>query len=616
MSEDRMLQEAIEAISKGQRIRARDLLTRLLRTDQNNPEYWLWMSSVVDTTKEQVFCLNTVLKLEPDNQQAIRGLIILGQRSPEGRTVSLPPVRRNWQVDIQKTEELHGIIAFWANPIFRFVLFVTLSIIVIGLMGLGISKLNDALRKPVAYIPTNTPGPSPTFTYTPTAINETQTLPTTTPAFEGPQPLWMRLDVTYTPTPFYVNTPHPASESFSIAQDAFQHADLESALEHYRQAAAMIPDAPDIPYLIGETFRIQGNFQKAIESYEQSLIIDPDFAPAYLSKAQVELTLDPEADISTDLTTSIKLDPNYAEAYLLRAGYLITQEKFESAQDDVDKAASLLPESPLPHLLQAQILLHADKKQTALDQARLAIKLDETLLQAYLVLAEAAAANGEFGEALQALEIYLDFNTQDPSALEIQAQAYLANGQYNQAMNAASAIIQFDKNNAEAYLYRGMAYIELEQGQKAVNDIFIAKNYQPQSFEVNLQFARALLTAGRFGDALSQINRTHSLAEQDNNDDQLAQALYWRAFIYEAIGNIPSALLDWKAILELPEGIVPENLKETAAFHLNVTVTSAATVTKIPTATQTSTTPNTPSPTFTEPAANTLTPTLSDTPKP
>jgi hypothetical protein len=70
MSEDVMLQEAIEAIRQGQRARARDLLTRLLRTNQSNSEYWLWMSSVVDTYKEQVYCLQNVVRLDPKSSAA------------------------------------------------------------------------------------------------------------------------------------------------------------------------------------------------------------------------------------------------------------------------------------------------------------------------------------------------------------------------------------------------------------------------------------------------------------------------------------------------------------------------------------------------------------------
>ena len=78
MAVDVMLHEAVDAIRRGQRARARDLLTRLLRADQKNPQYWLWMSSVVESSNEQIYCLNSVLKADPHNQSARQGLVLLG----------------------------------------------------------------------------------------------------------------------------------------------------------------------------------------------------------------------------------------------------------------------------------------------------------------------------------------------------------------------------------------------------------------------------------------------------------------------------------------------------------------------------------------------------------
>ena len=84
MSDDVMLKKAKKAVRQGQRVRARDLLTRLLRADQNNPEYWLWMSSVVETTKEQIYCLQQVLRLDAENSTAKLGLY------QNGRALSTP----------------------------------------------------------------------------------------------------------------------------------------------------------------------------------------------------------------------------------------------------------------------------------------------------------------------------------------------------------------------------------------------------------------------------------------------------------------------------------------------------------------------------------------------
>ena len=49
-----MFQEALAAIQEGDRARARDLLTRLLKMDQDHADYWLWMSALVETARERL----------------------------------------------------------------------------------------------------------------------------------------------------------------------------------------------------------------------------------------------------------------------------------------------------------------------------------------------------------------------------------------------------------------------------------------------------------------------------------------------------------------------------------------------------------------------------------
>ncbi|MEW6568185.1 MAG: hypothetical protein AB1449_08485, partial [Chloroflexota bacterium] len=83
MATESMLTEAIAAARAGDRARARELLARLLRADSANPEYWVWMSAVVDSERESIYCLESALSLDPTNRAALRGLVILGARKPE-----------------------------------------------------------------------------------------------------------------------------------------------------------------------------------------------------------------------------------------------------------------------------------------------------------------------------------------------------------------------------------------------------------------------------------------------------------------------------------------------------------------------------------------------------
>jgi tetratricopeptide (TPR) repeat protein len=335
MSENVMFQEAIDAARQGQRIRARDLLTRLLRADQSNPEYWLWMSSVVDSRKEQIFCLRSALRLDPGNREVEQGLILLGAEPAKRWTQPVPPVRRQWQPVLEDVPKPKGLKAIWANPGLRALAFAGVAILVLGLIYAGVFGLGNR-RQAVAYIPTHTPGPSPTVTETPTLIPMTRAvvITTPTPTFIGPTPLWMLLEATYTPTPVYVNTPHPVNEAFRVGLRAFGQGNLTTALKYFQQASQMDPKSPDIRYYLGEISRMQGEYEQALIDYDTALELDANFAPAFLGRAQANLALKKDADISGDLETAIEKDPEFSQAYLAEAAFYLNQEDPETALKD------------------------------------------------------------------------------------------------------------------------------------------------------------------------------------------------------------------------------------------------------------------------------------------
>ena len=78
MEEDKRFTLAKFAIEQGDRFQARDLLASLLKDDPDNIEYWLLMSTVVESQKERVYCLKKVLTLDPINPDARLGMILFG----------------------------------------------------------------------------------------------------------------------------------------------------------------------------------------------------------------------------------------------------------------------------------------------------------------------------------------------------------------------------------------------------------------------------------------------------------------------------------------------------------------------------------------------------------
>jgi tetratricopeptide (TPR) repeat protein len=632
MADDVMLQEAIDALSEGEKVRARDLLTRLLRSDQNNPTYWIWMSSLVDTYKERIYCLESALRIDPMSTTAMRGLVLLGARKPQSDLSPTPIVRRKWWSGTN--EELEAsrsrIIKIVSHPAFKVFSFVGIGLVVVALILVGIFGFRNAARQRAGIVrvtlPAWTLAPA-SLTPSPIATN-TLVVRSPTPTFIGPTPLWMFLKATYTPMPVYVSTPHGVSEAYSAGLRALRRGDYVTMLTFMEQASQVDPKAPDLYFYTGEAYRLLGDNQNALKSYQQAIKADANFAPGYLGQARIFMAIGQKKDIEENLKQAIQLDPNMAEAYVIYAGYLIQQGDDKTALEELNKAEEIAPYLPLIFVYRSQADLNLGLKTEALQAAQQAYDMDSTLLPAYLVLAKAQYAMGNYANAKGPLDTYLRYVTDDLQAWLIAGRINLDQGiDYQAALNDFTQVLSLDKKYGEAYFYRGETYIALEQGQKAVNDFASALQFEPKSFEYNLEFGHALLLANRGLDAYHALQATEKLAQ---DDEQKASVYYWEALSLEQLGNPNGAIAAWKSLLALPAKAVPSGWSKTAQSHLLTlnpptrTLTQTATVTitvRTPTATTTPTpratlrgtgTPGTGTPRFGTPVATpTPTPPLS-----
>ncbi len=558
MAEDRMLREAVEAIAQGQRARARDLLTRLLRADQANPIYWLYMSAVVESSKERIYCLKNVLRLDPQNKQAQLGLVILGAipPPPDLSPVQIPP--RDWdQTQANKSMASAG------KKMLRIISFGGAGLLLIGLLLVGTLKpgyrLGGIFGLPHLTVTPKFAAERATATLLPT---NTPYQRTPTPTFIGPTPLWMLLEATYTPTPLYVNTPHPISEAFRAGLRAFGLGEYEDLLKYMQQAAREEPQAADAYYYVGEAYRLLDEPEQALAAYDQAIQADSGFAPAYLGRARANIALFDMAEVEQDLLRAVELDPNLLEGFLELASLKIAAGEIELALDYLEAAEGIAPSSPLIYQYRAEAFLASEDNNSALAAAEIAYKLDRTSLPIYKVLGQAYLEVGEPARAKEFLDIYLSFVEDDVEAQVVNGRILYELHDFAGARDALSKVLELQDDLFPALLYRGLAYLELKEGQLAVNDLFAARNIDRQSFLASLGLGRALLLTNRFTDAISQFSGSEELAEEE---DQLAAVYYWRALAREAAGDTRSAISDWNALLALPREVVPPEWRSAAA---------------------------------------------------
>jgi tetratricopeptide (TPR) repeat protein len=551
MADDNILQEAINAIQDGDLPRARDLLTRSLKNNQANPEYWLWMSAVVATPKERIYCLQEVLHYDPQNASAKRGLDLLGA-NPEGDLPKAQTLaRRNWQV--RQAVKAAEVRALPKLPIRKLIAWGAGGLAVVVLLIVGSLGLHNS-NQPAMVVKLSPPGTAvPSATYLPT---NTPAFRTPSPTFIGPTPLWMLLPATYTPTPLYGGTPHPRSEAYSTGLRRFEKGDWAGVITFMQQVVTDDPQAVDPYYYMGEAYRFQGDYKDALEQYNQAIQVDASYAPAYLGRARANLGLDAKNNVDDDLQKAVSLDPKLGEAYLEQANQGLKKGDTQAAQAALALAQPILPASPLVYFYAAKVDLALGDAPQALSDAQKANELDKTLLDAYLLLGQALQANGKMAESVDPLKMYVNFEPQSAPALVMLGQAYLAAGDQTDALTILNQAIDADSSQILTRIARGQIYYRQGDYQKALNDFENAMKIDAKSFDANMGRGEALLQLKSKGDAYLQFERAHNLA---SDPAQLALATYWRAQALEAIDKPDTAAKDWIALLTMTPTYVPSD---------------------------------------------------------
>lgn len=613
MAEDKRFILARIALEQGDRFQARDQLASLLKEDQNNIEYWLLMSTVVESNKERIYCLNKVLEIDHKNEEARLGLILFGAVDPGSvRPVDLR--KKDWTrdlPDISKKEKSTKKKKSRYNYKQLIPLGVGAFVILLIIVFSGILPGTRSIFSPKLTI---TP-----MTWTP-SVDPNIGLMTGTPNPILQIPIGQVLDATYTPTPAYVLTPHPGYGTYQSALDAYRKGDFATMLTYLVQTEGQL-ETPDIVFLTGEALRNLGRYNEALEKYDRALFLDPAFAPAYYGRAMITKILDPSYDIKGDLDQTLLLDPDFGEVYLARAKYYLDQGSYQLAYEDASQAILFLPESPLAYFYRAEALLELKDYPEAEKAIVSALSYDINHVPSYLVYGRVSL---EMDKPVQALDLLTRYEPYDPQKTwvfyySLGKAVYLTGNDLNDALELLDRAESMGGESMDLYKTRSQIYVEMEEFGKAVTDAFKARDLDRDDFEATLFLGKVLFENQQYSLSLVYLNIASELTK--NEEDQ-AQVYYWRALAYEELGNVDESIADWQNLISLPLAYVPDEWEYIAAEKLLPTATPSPTYTFTPTmtptvtytATPTSTAPLTPTATLTPTPTETTAPPVTPTP--
>ncbi|MBE8987712.1 tetratricopeptide repeat protein [Nostoc sp. LEGE 12450] len=226
----------------------------------------------------------------------------------------------------------------------------------------------------------------------------------------------------------------------------------------------------------------RGNYQEAIESFNQAIEVEKNFAVAYSDRCLAYLQLQDYHQAVTDCTQAINFAPDDFEPYLNRGLALYREGDYLGAIVDYNRAIALKPYDFRAYYNRGLAFAGDGKDSEAILDFNLALtqipRITSLLLAdiyndrglAHFVLQDIQAAMFDFNLAIR-------LNANDYRAYFNRGCACGRNGDDFGAVRDFSQVIRLNPSNAQAYVNRGVARYRLGYHLGAMSDLQKASEY-------------------------------------------------------------------------------------------------------------------------------------------
>ena len=642
--------EAIAAAQAGNRVRARSLLTKLLKTDSSEVDYWVWMSSVVESKREKIYCLESALKIDPTNRAVLRGLTLMGARAPnEAELAGAAKIPRRQIKAVATGASVGGGVRLPRLP-WRIMAYAVGAVVGLFAVGFIVSAVLPLFGPRQMSVAPTLPPPTAAVSSTPETPTAT---PTTVPATLRVQRTAIPTELAQTPLAFFVAqtptptsvvgiTPHAAYEAYSSGLRALERGNYEQAEDFFDQVLDLDNSLPDAHYFKGEARRLYAMsiigtgdrsslLGAAIQSFDNAILRDREFAPAYLSRgrALLERAIIREGSdgidgqfLPADYARAIEIDPTFVQAYVATAEFMRSVGLWKNAEETLLTALDSGLRDPIIYILLAEAQLNRGMPQAALENAIEGSGADPTDVYGYFILGRTFVRLEQYEQGLHPLLTYVAYRGDDHRGWSDLGRAQFELGDLPAAAFSLNQALTLKPDYSPAFIGLGWLSLELGDYQSGLTDFQKALQFGQETVEMYLGMGYSYFLMGDLQEGLNQANTAIELASNFEQCELLerdtSRGYALRALISEATDELTDyAIQNWEWILtlECPDPLIRAMAEEHLFILTGEILVPSPTASRTPTPTGPTLTPTvTSTPTSSPTPAPTATPTRTSTP--
>jgi tetratricopeptide (TPR) repeat protein len=244
----------------------------------------------------------------------------------------------------------------------------------------------------------------------------------------------------------------------------------DEAIEFYNKSITLKPDYAQAYGNMGNTLKDQGKLKEAIEAYNKAISLKPDYAEAY---SNMGATLQDQGKLDEAMEAynkCISLKPDYADAHNNIGVALKDQGKLEEAIEAYNKALALNPDYAEAYSNMGATLQEQGKHDEAIEVYNKSIALKPDYADAYYNMGETLKDQDNLDEAIETYNKAISLKPDYAEAYSNMGATLQDQGKHDEAIEAYNKAISLQPDYAEAHVNLSFTLLNSDKLQEGLDE--------------------------------------------------------------------------------------------------------------------------------------------------
>jgi tetratricopeptide (TPR) repeat protein len=281
---------------------------------------------------------------------------------------------------------------------------------------------------------------------------------------------------------------------------------LDEAIECYDKSLDIDPEYAFAWNNKGFILMEQGSYYEAIECYDKALNIDPECAATWHNKGHIFGKLERFDEAIECFDIALDIEPEYTVAWCNKGFILMEQGRFDEAIEFYDRALDIDPESVLAWDIKGHIFGELERFDEAIECYDMALDIDPEDAVAWHNKGFILMEQGSYYEAIECYDKALTIDMECATTWFNKGYALHEQGRFDEAIECYDKALDIDLEDAVAWFNKGYTLQEQGRFDEAIECYDMALDIDQEDAITWHNKGLALREQGRFDEAIECYN--------------------------------------------------------------------------------------------------------------